>query len=281
MVWYRKFKKLIKAFPALWLVISPCAYSDFFISKPDLELQAKIDEFSNRTLVVGMPKDHIPFAYYSDSYQTHVGFAVSLARALCADMNASCTYRYMGAYELIQELLMGRVNFTISPIFSSDQMFETFAYTHPVLRAHPVLVTTDFGLNFASLLDLKSYNVGVRFASPEQKIMEAERINSHISYYTIYSSYAEMFEALEQGRVDVLYLDNLTAYGFIKKRNLMLYVCADKFNNTKHYSNIGMMVSKIDAALLYRLNLSLDRLKTQGRIHHLALEYFHYLDVGY
>lgn len=272
-------RRASRAFAACVLCLCSCAHAD--IMSQNIGSRAQADAVTPRQLVVGLADNHVPFSYKSPVYSTHVGFSVSLARELCAEMNASCTFEFFSSYELMHAVTMGRVNFSVAD-FSPGPTFENFVFSHGVIRAHPVIVSTDFGLNFSTVEDLRAYNFGVRFGTSAHAIMASERMRSRVAYYTIYSSYSELFDALERGDVDALYIDNLTAYGTLKLNRLKFYVCGDKFSDvgSGNFTEQALMMPTDDPALLYRLNLALDRIKMSGKLQKLSLEYFQYLDTG-
>lgn len=271
-------KNAARFFAALCLSVSASAQADIMGQNVG-HARPESDAVAPRELVVGLANKHFPFSYRSPVYSTHVGFSVSLARELCSEMNASCTFEFFDSYELMHAVFLGRVNFAVAS-FSPGPAFDNFVFSHPVIRSHPVIVSADFGLNFSTVEDLRIFNFGVRFGTQAERIMADERSKSRVAYYTIYSSYNDMFEALERGEVDALYIDNLTAYGTLKNSRLNLYISADKFNNTAVFQDQALMLPKEDPSLLYRLNLALDRLKMSGKLQKLSLEYFQYLETG-
>ncbi len=234
----------------------------------------------NVTFTVGLPEHHEPYARFSSETKKYVGFAQSVAENLCQSLGAQCHYVYGNYQDLNMKLFHGNVDFVVGAFELNRDSERAFEYTDYFIKTYPVIVSANYNLNFSSRSDLSNYNFGVKTASGEAEILARERNFRQIAYRTLYGSYEEMFKALERGDVDALYLDNLSAYSMLRRWEPIFYLCSDKFNQKRKFSDVRIVLPQGRLSLKTELNKVLDKFKKDGTLYRLSLEYMPNVENG-
>ena len=89
-----------------------------------------------------------------------------------------------------------------------------------------------------------------------------------------------MFKALERGDVDALYLDNLSAYSMLRRWGPIFYLCPDKFNQKRQFSDVRIVLPQGRLSLKTELNKVLDKFKEDRTLYRLSLEYMPNVENG-
>ena len=231
-------------------------------------------------LTVGLPEHHEPYTRYSSRRKRHVGFAQDVADALCQGMGAQCHYVYGNYSELNVKLFHGSVDFVVGAYELNHSSERAFEYTDYFIKTYPVIVSANYNLNFSSASDLSNYNFGVKTSSGEAEILARERNFRQIAYYTLYGSYEDMFSALERGDVDALYLDNLSAYSMLRRWGPIFYLCPDKFNQKRKFSDVRIVLPQGRLTLKTELDKLLDKFKEDRTLYRLSLDYMPNVENG-
>lgn len=229
---------------------------------------------ASREFVVGLPSSHRLFSAFSGIYGKHDGFAVRAVKAVCAEIGIKCRLVYASYRELDYLVSAGRVDFAAG-FFAGGRYGFNFRMTSYLIKAHPVIVSLDSNVAFASQAVLSGLNYGVRFGTDEQRALDEARTFHRIAYYTVYGSYEEMFEALELGRVDALFLDNLTAFGMMAHGREDCYLAPDKLGIYQQGESDSFVLATARGAGLQRvLDAAVARLRGNGTFNSIALNYF-------
>lgn len=242
----------------------------------------RTNEEGKPLLYIGLHQQHRPFSYYSKALKRRSGYTVDVVKEMCKRLNADC-HVYYGDYKDIElKLLRGQLDFALGNFFerASASAGQRLIYTDYIIRSYPVIVATDYSLAFASADDLRAYNFGVRADSFEHVIMERERALSHVSYYTIYGTHTELFKALNQGKVDALYIGNLSAYGFTSIDKSTLYIISDKFHQQRQFGDVRIILPEDRKALQKSLNELILQMKNDKTLYRLSLDYMPSVENG-
>ncbi len=235
---------------------------------------------AQREYVVGLPNAHRLFSAYSGVYGKHEGFAVRAVRAVCAELSIKCRPVYASYRELDYLVSSGRVDFAAG-FFATGRYGFDFRMTTPLISAHPVIVSLNSNIPFASDPELAGLNYGVRFGTGEQRALDEARAVRKIAYYTVYGSYEEMFEALSKGRVDALFIDNLTAFGMMSWVGEDCYLAPDKLRIYPEGATDGfVMATARESGLQRLLESAVARLRGNGTFNSIALNYFPFQAYG-
>jgi ABC-type amino acid transport substrate-binding protein len=228
-----------------------------------------------RELVVGLPASHALFSAYSGVYGRHEGFAVRAVQAVCAELGARCRFAYASYRDLEYMVASGRADFAAGFFASGGLYGATFPTTSYLVRAHPAVVSLNSNIAFASVGELSGLNYGVRFGTAELAGLDRARAVGRVAYYTVYGSYDEMFEALFDGRVDALYVDNLTAFGMMSEAGCDCYLARDKLGILPAGSTDGFVLgTSRGPEMASALERAVSKLRRNGTFNSIALNYF-------
>ncbi|MGN0909764.1 MAG: substrate-binding periplasmic protein [Succinivibrio sp.] len=252
---------------------APCA--DGLAAAGDQDPAAGRRPGAQREYVVGLPSTHRLFSAYSGVYGKHEGFAVRAVQAVCAELGFKCRLVYASYRELDYLVSSGKVDFAAGFFAAGGRYGFNFRMTSHLIKAHPVVVSLNSDIPFASADMLAGLNYGVRFGTDEQRVLDEARSVRKIAYYTVYGSYDEMFEALSKGRVDALFIDNLTAFGMMSWVSEDCYLAPDRLGIYPPGAVDGFVLATSRSAGLQRaLDAAVGRLRANGTFNSIALNYF-------
>ncbi len=240
----------------------------------------KLNSAGKPVLYIGLHKQHRPFSYYSKTLRRRTGYTVDVVNEICKRMNADCHVYYGNYKEIELRLLQGKLDFALGNFFEKGSGEHKLLYSDYIIRSYPVIVASDYSLAFASADDLRAYNFGVRANSFEHKLMERERAQSHISYYTIYGTHSELFKALNQSQVDALYIGNLSAYGFTYIDKSTLYIISDKLHSKRLFGDVRIVLPGDHHSLLANLNELIAQMKKDKTLYRISLDYMPSVENG-
>ena len=239
------------------------------------------DEALHEKLRVGLQKNYRPFSYYSKYLDEYRGLAYDVAMEICKRMQAKCTLVFDDYVNIESGLWQGNLDFAVGNFvrLEHDDMGH-LPYSDYYIKSYPVIISSDYSVVFSSAEDLRSYNFGVRADSLEQQIMEHERLQSRVAFYTIYGTHSEMLKALKRGEVDALYTDNISAYSMLKHEKIQLFLSPDKYDLKNTYADICLAISPQRKDLLNKVNAILRDMKKDKALKRISMKYMQNISNG-
>lgn len=230
--------------------------------------------------VVGLTRNHRLFSSFSGVYGKYDGFAVRAMDSICDELRIICKIKYVPYSDLEHLIMSGEVDFAAG-FYVSGRYGMNLKRTTPLIKARPVLVSLDSNIAFATTDELSSLNIGVHFATGEYKALEEAREIKKIAYYSVYGNYDDMFDALKKGKVDALFLDNLTAYGMMVQSSDVFYMAPDRLKFYKSgQSDEFTILTAENGRLLQMLNGAVSKLRRAGTFSSTMLNFFPFSTEG-
>ncbi|PWC18662.1 arginine ABC transporter substrate-binding protein [Brenneria roseae subsp. roseae] len=194
-----------------------------------------------------------------DANNEIVGFDMDLAKALCKQMQATCTFTNQAFDSLIPALKFRRYDAVISGMDITPERSKQVAFTQPYY-ANSAVVIAQKG-KFTDFAALKGKRIGMENGTTHQKYLH----DKHPEIQTVsYDSYQNAVLDLKNGRIDGVFGDTAVVNEWIKT-NPNLATVGEHVTDAEYFgTGLGIAVRPDDNALLEKLNKALDAIKADG-----------------
>lgn len=194
-----------------------------------------------------------------DANNQIVGFDMDLAKALCKQMQATCTFTNQAFDSLIPALKFRRYDAVISGMDITPERSKQVAFTQPYY-ANSAVVIAQKG-KFSDFSAMQGKRIGMENGTTHQKYMN----DKHPEVTTVaYDSYQNAVLDLKNGRIDGVFGDTAVVNEWIKT-NPALATVGQHVTDPEYFgTGLGIAVRPNDKALLEKLNNALDAIKADG-----------------
>ncbi len=225
------------------------------------------------TIRFGMEATYPPFEYFDDNNQL-TGFDVELARALCAELKATCEFNNQPFDSLIPSLRFRRFDAIISGMDITPARREQVAFSDPYYENSAVFLARK-NSNLSDQSSLIGKTVGVQNGSTHQayliKELEKKGVKSR-SYDNIHNALLDM----SNGRVHAVFADTAVANEWLAGHGKGEFEPVGEKVKDPNYFGIGMgIATRLDNPLVEKLNGALAAVKANGIYQTLYTKYFH------
>ncbi|EOD4079511.1 arginine ABC transporter substrate-binding protein [Yersinia enterocolitica] len=188
-----------------------------------------------------------------------VGFDMDLAKALCKQMEANCTFTNQAFDSLIPALKFKRYDAVISGMDITPERSKQVAFSQPYY-ANSAIVIAPKG-KFTSFSDLKGKKIGMENGTTHQKYLQ----DKHPEIQTVaYDSYQNAIIDLKNGRIDGVFGDTAVVNEWLKT-NPNLAAVGEHVTDPQYFgTGLGIAVRPDNTALLEKLNKAIDAVKADG-----------------
>lgn len=199
-----------------------------------------------------------PFEFMDANNQI-AGFDMDLAKALCDQMKATCTFTNQAFDSLIPALKFRRYDAVISGMDITPERSKQVAFSQPYY-ANSAIVIAQEG-KFATFSDLKGKRIGMENGTTHQKYLNEK----HPEIQTVsYDSYQNAIIDLKNGRIDGVFGDTAVVNEWLKN-NPELATVGEKITDPAYFGiGLGIAVRPDNTALLTKLNQALSEVKANG-----------------
>ena len=136
-----------------------------------------------------------------------VGFDVSIAQALCAEMNRSCLITTRPLFSALEELAASNADLIVAGIVPTPELRDRFDFSDRYYQTTSVFVAAE-GTDY-----LSGKRIGALTGS--QQYRYASRKDQTFASVHNSSSVQSLWAMLASRAVDAVLMDNLLAYGFL------------------------------------------------------------------
>nr|WP_314264628.1 arginine ABC transporter substrate-binding protein [uncultured Moellerella sp.] len=203
---------------------------------------------------------YAPFEMFDANNQI-VGFDVDLANAMCAKLNATCTFTHQGFDSLIPSLKFRRFDALMAGIDITPARQEQVDFTDTYYANSAEFISVKNKITQAE--QLKGKKIGVQNGTTHQKyIMEKLKDMTTVPY----DNYQNAILDLQSGRIDAVFGDTAVADEWLKaKGNENLVVVGEKVTDPEYFGiGLGIAVRKGNKDLLDKLNKAMSEVKADG-----------------
>lgn len=194
-----------------------------------------------------------------DANNQIVGFDMDLAKALCKQMQAECTFTNHAFDSLIPALKFRKYDAVISGMDITPERSKQVTFTNPYY-ANSALVIAKKG-QYSSFEQLKGKRIGMENGTTHQKYLQEK----HPEVTTVaYDSYQTAIIDLKNGRLDGVFGDTAVVNEWLKT-NPQLGPATEKVTDPQYFgTGLGIAVRPDNTALLEKLNNALAAIKADG-----------------
>ncbi|MDU5781286.1 MAG: arginine ABC transporter substrate-binding protein [Pantoea sp.] len=198
-----------------------------------------------------------------------VGYDIDLAKALCQQMQAECTFTNNAFDSLIPSLKFRRFDAVISGMDITDERSKQVDFTQPYY-ANSAIVIARKG-KFSDFASLKGKRIGVENGTTHQKYLQEK----HPEIVTVaYDSYQNAILDMKNGRLDGVFGDTAVVNQWLKTNADLAPVGEHVTDKAYFGTGLGIAVRKGNDALRDRLNAALATLKSNGALQQLNQKWF-------
>lgn len=209
-----------------------------------------------------------PFVFSSKSGYIH-GFDIDIAKAICQQLNAQCTFTPLPLSPLFQQLTADKVDAIMGAISITAQRQKQFDFTKSYFKSTMIYVTLT--ANNINPDNLQGRKVGVVKDSTFFSYLTAKYGNS-ITLKSFVTNEA-LFNALSNHLVDIVLIDSPAAHYWVNYSTGLF-----KTVGTPAYlpfgQGYGIAVKKGNTELLKALNSGLSVIMNNGALEKLRESYF-------
>lgn len=213
-----------------------------------------------------------PFEYIDGSGQIK-GFDIDIAKALCQQIKAECTFTHQAFSSLIPSLKIGKFDALISALGITAERRKQVFFTEPYYEPSASFVAAL--KKHYQLADIMGKTVGVQQSSTFESYLR-EKYNHHITIKS-YVSIQDAFLDLISERVDIVIADTPIAQAWLnEKNNKEQYSIISKPIIDAQYFGLGygIAVRQDNRELLNTLNQALTEIKKNGQYKKITDQYF-------
>ncbi|OQP35850.1 arginine ABC transporter substrate-binding protein [Pantoea latae] len=198
-----------------------------------------------------------------------VGYDIDLAKALCQQMKAECTFTNNAFDSLIPSLKFRRFDAVISGMDITDERSKQVDFTQPYYANSAVVIARKG--KFSDFAALKGKRIGVENGTTHQKYLQEK----HPEIATVaYDSYQNAILDMKNGRLDGVFGDTAVVNQWLKTNSDLAPVGEHVTDKAYFGTGLGIAVRKGNAALRDRLNDALATLKSNGALQQLNQKWF-------
>ncbi len=204
-----------------------------------------------------------------DANNQIVGFDMDLAKALCKQMQAECTFTNQAFDSLIPALKFRKYDAVISGMDITPERSKQVTFTNPYY-ANSALVVAKKGA-YTSFDELKGKRIGMENGTTHQKYLQEK----HPEVKTVaYDSYQTAIIDLKSGRLDGVFGDTAVVNEWLKT-NPQLGPATEKVTDPQYFgTGLGIAVRPDNKALLEKLNNALAAIKADGTYQKISDQWF-------
>ncbi|MCZ7835117.1 arginine ABC transporter substrate-binding protein ArtJ [Atlantibacter hermannii] len=194
-----------------------------------------------------------------DANNQIVGFDIDLAKALCKQMKADCTFTNHAFDSLIPSLKFKKYDAVISGMDITPERSKQVAFTAPYYANSALVIAKKD--TYKSFEDLKGKRIGMENGTTHQKYLQ----DKHPEVKTVaYDSYQNAIIDLKNGRIDGVFGDTAVVNEWLKT-NPQLGSATPKVTDPQYFgTGLGIAVRPDNVALLKKFNDALTAIKADG-----------------
>lgn len=204
-----------------------------------------------------------------DANNQIVGFDIDLAKALCKQMQAECTFTNHAFDSLIPSLKFRKYDAVISGMDITPERSKQVSFTTPYYANSAVVIAKKGA--FKSFEELRGKRIGMENGTTHQKYLQ----DKHPEIKTVsYDSYQNAIIDLKNGRIDGVFGDTAVVNEWLKT-NPQLGTVGEHVTDAEYFgTGLGIAVRPDNQVLLTKLNTALAAIKADGTYKKISDQWF-------
>ncbi|RUR20702.1 transporter substrate-binding domain-containing protein [Legionella sp. km535] len=209
-----------------------------------------------------------PYAVFADvDKKEFYGFNIDLMNEICKRIKEDCVYKAITFNNELAELQDGTVDLEFTQIPITNDPTGNYLFSLPYLISDGQFVTlSNNKLNAIS--DLKNKRIGVITDTLYQILLNS---NYDDGLITRYSNFPDMISALENNKIDAVFINNHLAHYMVYNASLDIKMIGNKIPIGEGYGILGLQTNK---ALIDKVNTALLSMESDGTYLNIYTLYF-------
>ncbi len=225
------------------------------------------------TVRIGTEGSYPPFNYVGPD-KALKGFDVDIARALCREMQVTCTFVVQDWEGLIPGLLAHKFDAIVASMSITDERRKVVAFTDKYYLAPArFVVRKDAGISDVDPRAMEGRTIGAQASTIQASYLEEEYGGSDIR---LYQTEEEATRDLKAGRLDAVFGNSVVLYGWLSKEGADC--CAftgPSYSDPEHFGlGAGIALRKEDGDLKAKFDKALDAILADGTYKKINDKYF-------
>lgn len=206
-----------------------------------------------------------PFEYVDEQTKEMTGFDIELIRMIADKAGLEITIENTPFDSVTAGISQCQFDIAIAAITITDDRKKEMLFSDPYINAGQIVVVREGEQAITSYADLTGKTIAAQLGTTGA--IEAEKV-ANVTFKP-YDSYDLAFLDLQNGQVDAVIVDYLTAVGFLGKNPGKLKMVGDVFTDESY----GIAVCKNKTDLLDKVNAALKALKDEGKLKELETKF--------
>lgn len=213
-------------------------------------------------LVMATNAEFPPYEYHEGS--AIVGIDAEIAAAIAEKMGCELQIEDIAFDSIIPEVSSGKADMGMAGMTVTEERMENVDFSATYAVARQVVIVAE-GSGITSLADLDGKTIGVQQGTTGDIYATDEFGDDHIERY---AKGMEAVQALSQGKIDAVIIDNEPAKVFITENEGLIIL--DEAYADEEYA---IAVKKGNTVLLEQINKALEELKADGTLDAIVAKY--------
>lgn len=230
--------------------------------------------WAGKPLRTASEKNAPPFSYLNEAGDLS-GFDIEITNALCKEMQRDCEIVLMEFDDIIPAIANGQLDMGVASFAISDKRREIVAFTDSYYRSHSLFIKKTDNNN-THHLDIKNLN-GIKAGTQKGTLQEnyLRRTYGKKIEIILQPDFGKAFQDLQAGKVDVVFVDALSGYTYLKtKQAVDLEPAGEPIIPSEEELFAHIAVNKKDPALRNELNKALQGILRNGEYERISNKYF-------
>lgn len=208
-----------------------------------------------------------------DANNEFQGFDIDIARAICAELKAECSFANQSFDSLIPSLKFRRYDAAIAAMDVTPARQKQVDFSDIYYENSAVLVAEKGKYN--AIADLGGKSVGVQNGTSHQAYM-SDKYSAENVLLLNFPSYQKAFLDLKNGRINGVFADSAVAHDWLTKHSGGNYETVGNAVTDEQYfgSGFAIAVRKDNTDLLTKINTGLQKIKANGTYDKIYAKYF-------
>lgn len=223
-------------------------------------------------LRVAVDAPYPPFAM-RDAQGNLTGFDVDIAHALCKELNRTCDVRAVPFDDIIPKIVEGKIDVAVAGMGASEERKKLVDFTDRYFRSLSIFLEREGTVKDLAPETLKGLRVGAQEGTLQAAYLRTA-FGDNIVLVTV-PSHDEVYALLKKGEVDLILVDGLPGYTFLKSPEGMgIEAIGEAVESGGIMDWASIAVSKKQPELREAINKAIQTLRRNGEYGKINRKYF-------
>ena len=223
-------------------------------------------------LMIAMEIGYPPFEYYAEDGKTPMGFDIELGKEIAKRLNLEAEFVDTAWDGIFAGLDTDRYDAVISAATITEERLQNYLFSNPYIgNGQSLIVRKDSTLKINKFSDIAGMKVGYQAETTSD--FYAKKVSAAENFKYIENAYDKVMNAyddLKLKRIDVVVSDSLVAVDYLAQKDSE-YKQVWAGTPDEYF---GICMKKGNAALLAKINKTLDDMKADGSLKNIYIKIF-------